>query len=106
MVMVVFCVRAIFLLLLLREVGRIRCGRVWFPDKLFAMSLGESRIRQTGPRSEKRGRSRVGFAGVVDGRHGGPALFAMRTMRTAVDGRGSGRCGGTARGTVPFSILG
>lgn len=101
--MIVFRVRAILLLLLLREVGRIGRGRVWFPDELFAMSLGESRIRQTGPRFEERGRSRVGFAGVVDSRHGGPALFAMRT---AVDGRGSGRCGGTAGGTVPFSILG
>lgn len=101
--MIVFRARVILLLLLLRKVGRVRRGRVWFPDKLLAMSLGESRIRQTGPRSEKRGRSRVGFSGVVDGRHGGPALFATRTVG---DGRGSGRCGGTARGTVPFSILG
>ena len=104
MMMIVFRARAILFLLLLRKIGRIGRGRVWFPDKLFAMGFGESRIRQTGPRSEKRGRSRVSF--VVDGRHGGPAFFAMRTMRTVVDGRGSGRCGGTAGGTVPFSILG
>ena len=78
------------------QIGRVGGGDTRSAHGLFAMSLGESRVRQTGPRLEERGRA---AAGVVDVRHGGATLLA--DLR-----RGCGRGGGTARGVVRIVFLG
>lgn len=98
--MVVF--RAVFAvairtLLPLRQIGRIGRGDARLPNDLSAMGLGKRRVRQTNSRFEEG--SRVGSAGAIDTRHGGPPFVG------AV-GRGTGGGGGWTRGDIAISILG